>query len=89
MRFLLLSLTLTVCALAQQASTTSLIGRVMDSAGAAIPNAKITAQGPHMVVVLNGTKTVDAQNSKHSRGAIGLQYGAGVVKFRLVQIKAL
>ena len=50
---------------------------------------EITAQGPHMVVVLNGTKTVDVQNSKHSRGAIGLQYGAGVVKFRLVQIKPL
>ena len=43
MRFLLLSLTLTVCALAQQASTTSLIGRVMDSAGAAIPNATVKA----------------------------------------------
>jgi len=50
---------------------------------------EITAQGPHMVVVLNGTKTVDVQNSAHARGAIGLQYGAGVVKFRLVQIKPL
>ncbi len=50
---------------------------------------EITAQGPHMVVVLNGTKTVDVQNSLHSRGVIGLQYGAGVVKFRLVQIKPL
>jgi hypothetical protein len=48
---------------------------------------EITAQGPHMVVTLNGTKTVDVQNSAHARGPIGLQYGAGTVKFRSVQIK--
>src|SRR5438093_6238637 len=50
---------------------------------------EITAQGPHMIIVLNGTKTVDVQNSAHARGPIGLQYGAGVVKFRSVQIKPL
>jgi hypothetical protein len=50
---------------------------------------EITAQGPHMVVTLNGTKTVDVQNSAHARGSIGLQYGAGTVKFRSVQIKPL
>jgi len=50
---------------------------------------EIMAQGPHMVVTLNGTKTVDVQNSAHARGAIGLQYGAGTVKFRSVQIKTL
>jgi 3-keto-disaccharide hydrolase len=50
---------------------------------------EITAQGPHMVVTLNGTKTVDVQNSAHARGPIGLQYGAGTVKFRSVQIKPL
>ena len=50
---------------------------------------EITAQGPRMVVTLNGTKTVDVQNSAHTRGPIGLQYGAGTVKFRSVQIKAL
>ena len=49
----------------------------------------ITAQGSHLVVVLNGTKTVDVQDTKHGRGPIGLQYGAGVVKLRSVQIKAL
>jgi hypothetical protein len=32
-----------VSALAQQASTTSLIGRVTDTTGAAIPNASVTA----------------------------------------------
>ena len=50
---------------------------------------EITAQGPHLVVTLNGTKTVDVQNMAHARGPIGLQYGAGTVKFRSVQIKTL
>jgi len=50
---------------------------------------EITAQGPHFVVVLNGQKTVDAQDSKHASGHIALQYGSGVVKFRKVQIKPL
>src|SRR5215510_12568388 len=50
---------------------------------------EITAQGPHLVVTLNGTKTVDVEHKGHARGPIGLQYGAGVVKFRNVQIKPL
>ena len=49
----------------------------------------ITAQGPHMVVVLNGTKTVDVENSKLPSGPIALQAFAGTVKFRKVQIKPL
>jgi Domain of Unknown Function (DUF1080) len=50
---------------------------------------EITAQGPHLVVVLNGEKTADAQDSKHVEGPLALQYGSGVVKFRKVQIKPL
>ena len=50
---------------------------------------EITAQGSHLVVTLNGTKTVDVQHMGHARGPIGLQYGAGTVKFRNVQIKTL
>lgn len=51
---------------------------------------EITAQGPHLVVVLNGQKTADVQDSKHTNaGPIALQYGSGVVKFRKVQIKPL
>jgi len=49
----------------------------------------ITAKGPHMVVVLNGTKTVDVENSKLPSGPIALQAFAGTVKFRKVQIKPL
>ena len=50
---------------------------------------EITAQGPHLVIVLNGQKTADVENSKHLNGPIALQYGSGVVKFRKVQIKPL
>jgi len=51
---------------------------------------EITAQGSHLVVVLNGQKTADVQDSKHNAaGPFALQYGSGVVKFRKVQIKPL
>src|SRR3954465_11436980 len=50
---------------------------------------EITAQGPHLVVVLNGEKTADVQDATHASGPIALQYGSGVVKFRKVQIKPL
>jgi hypothetical protein len=49
----------------------------------------IKAQGPRMIVTLNGTQTVDAQSSKHLEGRIALQYGAGVVKFKNVKIRSL
>jgi hypothetical protein len=51
---------------------------------------EITAKGPRMTVVLNGVTTVrDAEDTKFARGAIALQYGSGVVKFRNVRIRAL
>jgi hypothetical protein len=51
---------------------------------------EITAQGPHLVIVLNGQKTADVQDSTHlMSGPFALQYGSGVVKFRKVQIKPL
>ena len=50
---------------------------------------EITAQGSHLVVVLNGQKTVDVQDSKHASGPLALQYGSGTIKFRKVQIKPL
>jgi 3-keto-disaccharide hydrolase len=48
---------------------------------------EITAKGPRMTVAINGTPMVDAQDTKHARGPIALQYGAGTVKFRNVQIR--
>jgi len=50
---------------------------------------EITAKGPQLTVVLNGVKTVDVQDGQHASGPIALQYGAGVVKFRKVEIRPL
>ncbi|MGZ5036535.1 MAG: 3-keto-disaccharide hydrolase [Usitatibacter sp.] len=56
---------------------------------------EITAKGYNMTVRLNGVKTSEATNSRHARGAIGLQYAPGVVKdkgvikFRKVEIRPL
>jgi hypothetical protein len=50
---------------------------------------EITAQGDHFTVTLNGIRTVDVHDAKHDRGPIALQYAAGVVKFRKVEIKPL
>jgi hypothetical protein len=46
----------------------------------------------NLTVTLNGTRTVDVNDSKHARGPIALQYGAGangagVIKFRKVEIR--
>jgi Domain of Unknown Function (DUF1080) len=61
----------------------------MPKAGGKWNTYEITAQGPHLLVVLNGQKTVDVQDSQHASGRVGLQYGSGLVKFRKVQIKPL
>jgi hypothetical protein len=50
---------------------------------------EITAKGPRLTVVLNGVKTAEVEDSQHASGPIALQYGAGVVKFRRVEIKPL
>jgi hypothetical protein len=50
---------------------------------------EIRAQGAHLTVTLNGMKTADVQDTKHARGPFALQYGAGVVKFRSVQVRPL
>jgi hypothetical protein len=48
---------------------------------------EITAKGPRLTVRLNGMPMVDVQDMKHARGPIALQAGAGIVKFRSVQIR--
>lgn len=51
---------------------------------------EITAQGNHLVVVLNGQKTVDVTNDRLlNAGNVALQYGSGSLKFRKVQIRSL
>ena len=49
----------------------------------------ITAQGERLTVILNGIRTVDVEHSGYTSGPIALQYGAGIVKFRNVQIRPL
>jgi hypothetical protein len=51
---------------------------------------EIEARGPVFNVTFNGQKTVvGAKDDKHPNGVIGLQYGAGIVKFRKVEIRPL
>ena len=50
---------------------------------------EITAKGSQLTVVLNGVKTAEVRDSQHRGGPIALQYGAGVVKFRKVEIRPL
>jgi hypothetical protein len=50
---------------------------------------EITAQGPSLVIRLNGQRTVDVRDMKFARGPFTLQYGAGTVRFRKVQIRPL
>ena len=50
----------------------------------------ILAKGDRFTVTINGQRTVDnAQDAAHARGRITLQYGAGVVKFRKVEVRAI
>lgn len=50
---------------------------------------EITAKGTQLVLVLNGVKTVDVQDSKLASGPFALQWGQGTIKFRKVEIKPL
>jgi hypothetical protein len=52
---------------------------------------EITAQGDHLVVMLNGQKTVDIREDarRFAAGPIGLQWGRGTIKWRKVEIKPL
>jgi 3-keto-disaccharide hydrolase/NlpE-like protein len=61
----------------------------MPKAGGKWNTYEITAQGTHLVLVLNGVKTVDVQDSKLSSGPIALQWARGTIKFRKVEIKPL
>jgi hypothetical protein len=49
----------------------------------------ITAQGSRLILMLNGTRTVDIQDRKFARGPIALQRTAGTVKFGSVRVRPL
>ena len=48
-----------------------------------------TAYGSIMVVTLNGIKTAEIDHDQFARGPIALQHGAGLIRFRKVQLKPL
>ena len=50
---------------------------------------RIRAEGSRLRVTLNGIQTVDARDGQFARGPIALQYAAGIVRFRNVQIRSL
>ena len=50
---------------------------------------EIEARGDNLIVRLNGTQTVNVRDSKHARGRIALQRGAGKVMWRKVEIQRL
>jgi len=50
---------------------------------------EISAKGPQLTVRLNGTLTAQTEEAKFTSGPIALQYMAGTVRFRRVQIRRL
>lgn len=50
---------------------------------------EISADGDHLVVVLNGTKTLDIHDSKFSNGRIRLQYQKYPIEFKNIKLKLI
>jgi hypothetical protein len=65
------------------------VAQPMPKAGGKWNTYEITAKGQHLVLVLNGVKTVDTQDAKLASGPIALQWGRGDIKWRKVQVKPL
>ena len=61
----------------------------MPKAGGKWNTYEITMRGTHLVLVLNGQKTVDTQSAKFASGPFALQWGRGTVKFRKVELRPL
>ena len=61
----------------------------MPKAGGKWNTYEITMRGTRLVLVLNGQKTVDFQDSKLASGPFALQWGRGTIKFRKVEIKPI
>jgi hypothetical protein len=50
---------------------------------------EFTADGDHLVVVLNGTKTLDVHDAKSAGGHIRLQYQIYPIEFKNIKLKAI
>jgi hypothetical protein len=65
------------------------VAQPMPKAGGKWNTYEITMRDSHLVVVLNGARTVDIQDSKFASGPFALQWGRGTIKFRKVEIRPL
>ena len=61
----------------------------MPKAGGKWNTYDITLRGTRLVLVLNGVKTVEVDDSKLASGPIALQWGRGTIRFRKVEIRPL
>jgi len=61
----------------------------MPKAGGRWNTYEVTAQGDHLVLVFNGVKTVDIHDARFARGPIALQWAAGTIKWRKLEIRPL
>jgi hypothetical protein len=61
----------------------------MPKAGGKWNTYEMILQGPSLLVLLNGRKTVEVKDTKLASGPFALQWGRGVIKFRKVQIKPI
>ena len=50
---------------------------------------EITADGDHLIVVLNGTRTLDVHDAKFPEGRIRLQYQKFPIEFRNIRLKPI
>jgi hypothetical protein len=50
---------------------------------------EVTADGDHLVVTLNGTKTLDVHDSRFSEGRIRLQYQKYPIEFKNIKLLAI
>jgi hypothetical protein len=50
---------------------------------------EMTADGDHMVIVLNGTRVLDAHDAKFPNGRIRLQYQIYPIEFKNIKVKAI
>ena len=61
----------------------------MPKAGGQWNTYDITLKGGQITVLLNGVRTAELVDGQFASGPIGLQYAAGTIKFRKVQIRSL
>lgn len=61
----------------------------MPKAGGRWNTYEVRAEGDHLVLVLNGVKTVDVHDAKFAQGPIALQWARGTIKWRRLEIRPL